>query len=71
MRRPVHPLRPTGQTAAAAAALVAEDCALEFPSLGPQVRAAGRAAIESVIGGLLKNVPGFRSRLNSLLAASS
>jgi ketosteroid isomerase-like protein len=47
------------QTPAAAAALFADDGVLELPSLGPQVRAVGPAAIESFIGGLLKKVPDF------------
>lgn len=48
------------QDPAAAAALFAEDGVLELPSLGPQVRAVGPAAIEAFIAGLLKNVPDFR-----------
>ena len=48
------------QNPAAAAALFAEDGALELPSLGPNVRAVGPVAIEAFIGGLLKNVPDFR-----------
>jgi ketosteroid isomerase-like protein len=48
------------QHPAAAAALFAEDGVLELPSLGPNVRAVGPAAIAAFIGGLLKNVPDFR-----------
>ncbi|NVM75465.1 ketosteroid isomerase-like protein [Duganella sp. SG902] len=51
------------QNPSAAAALFADDGVLELPTLSSldiNARAVGPAAIESFIGGLLKNVPDFR-----------
>jgi ketosteroid isomerase-like protein len=53
------------QSPGAAAALFAEDGALELPyldSLGITSRVQGRAAIESFIGSLLSKVPDFKFR---------